>query len=51
MNDNLISVVIPAYNEEKYISRCLDSLIEQNHPSTEVIVVNNLSSDKTFEIA
>src|SRR3989344_4823515 len=43
-----ISVVIPAYNEEKYISRCLDSLVAQKtHYEFEVIVVDNNSSDRT----
>lgn len=47
-----ISVVIPAYNEEESISRCLLSLAHLNYPSDlyEVIVVNNNSSDKTGEI-
>lgn len=49
----LISVVVPAYNEEKNIGRCLASLKKQNFPqeSYEIIVVNNVSTDKTGEIA
>ena len=48
----MISIVIPAYNEEKSIANCLDALVTQktNIPF-EVIVVNNRSSDKTREIA
>jgi glycosyltransferase involved in cell wall biosynthesis len=48
-----ISVVIPAHNEQKYISECLKSLISQDYPknSYEIIVVDNNSSDKTQEIA
>ncbi len=47
-----ISVVVPAYNEEKLISRCLASLMQQDikYPF-EVIVVNNNSQDRTEEIA
>jgi len=46
-----ISVVIPAYNEEKYIDSCLDSLFKQTEPADEIIVVNNNSTDKTVAIA
>lgn len=48
-----ISVVIPAYNEEKYLPRCLTSLDGQTYPRQrfEVIVVDNASTDRTAEIA
>lgn len=48
-----VSVVIPAYNEEILIQRCLHSLINQNYPRQkyEIIVVDNASSDKTGKIA
>lgn len=49
----LISVVIPAYNEENYLTPCLKALKEQEYPKEkfEVIVVDNGSGDKTSEIA
>ncbi|MCH7541578.1 glycosyltransferase [Patescibacteria group bacterium] len=49
----LISVVIPAYNEEKYLPDCLESLDNQTLPREkyEVIVVDNNSTDKTAEVA
>jgi glycosyltransferase involved in cell wall biosynthesis len=44
----MISVVIPAYNEEKAIAGCLDSLVAQKtRQDFEVIIVNNNSTDKT----
>lgn len=49
-----ISFVIPAYNEEAYIGQCLESVlkeIEIGDGDTEIIVVNNASTDKTKEIA
>jgi len=46
-----VSVVIPAYNEEKYIKKCLASVTNQIVPADEVIVVNNNSIDKTVAIA
>jgi glycosyltransferase involved in cell wall biosynthesis len=49
----LVSVVVPAYNEEKYIGKCLDALRRQEHAGFdyEVIVVDNNSSDRTAEMA
>jgi len=50
MND-LISVIIPAYNAEKYLDDCLKSITSQTHQNIEVIVVNDGSKDATGEIA
>jgi glycosyltransferase involved in cell wall biosynthesis len=49
----LVSVVVPAYNEEKYIGKCMDALIRQEHPGfdVEIIVVDNNSADRTGDIA
>lgn len=46
-----VSVIIPAYNEEKFIKKCLTSVINQTVPADEIIVVNNNSTDKTKAIA
>jgi glycosyltransferase involved in cell wall biosynthesis len=49
-----LSIVIPAYNEEAYLGRCLESVLAQTKKSKEdieIIVVNNASSDSTKEIA
>ncbi|OGK16252.1 hypothetical protein A2774_04680 [Candidatus Roizmanbacteria bacterium RIFCSPHIGHO2_01_FULL_39_12c] len=45
-----ISVVIPAFNEEKYIAACLTRLFDQIEKPDEVIVIDNFSTDKTSEI-
>ncbi len=45
-----ISVVIPVYNEEKYIKNCLDSLMKQEEKPDEIIVVDNNCTDKTVSI-
>ena len=50
METILISVIVPAYNIEAYISRCLDSLIQQTYPNLEIIVVDDGSVDRTGEI-
>ena len=46
-----ISVVIPAYNEEKYLAKALEALKNQSFTPLEVIVVNNNSTDRTVQIA
>jgi len=47
----LISVVIPAFNEEKFLPSCLESLKNQDFKGFEIIVVDNNSTDKTAEMA
>lgn len=46
----LISVITPTYNSEKYISKCLKSLFDQDFKNFEHIVVDSLSIDRTLEI-
>jgi glycosyltransferase involved in cell wall biosynthesis len=46
-----LSVVIPTYNEETYIGKCLDAIAAQTEMPDEVIIVDNNSIDKTVEIA
>lgn len=46
-----ISVIVPAYNEEKYIEPTLQSVVQQNHSGLELIVVPNGCTDKTAEVA
>jgi len=45
-----VSVILPARNEEKYIARCLDTLLAQQYPDFEVIAINDCSTDRTGEI-
>lgn len=47
----LVSVVIPAFNEEKFIERTLNSLMNQDFKDFELIVVDNNSQDRTAQIA
>lgn len=46
----LISVIIPAYNCEKLITRCIDSLIQQTYKDIEIIVVDDGSTDSTYSV-
>ncbi len=45
-----ISIVIPIYNTEKYISKCLDSILLQTYSSFEIICINDGSTDNSIEI-
>jgi len=51
MKGDKVSIIIPAYNEEKCIGDTLKALRKQNYSPMEVIVVVNGSNDNTFEIA
>jgi glycosyltransferase involved in cell wall biosynthesis len=48
---DVISVVVPALNEEEYIAPCLESLVSQSYDDYELIVVDGGSSDRTVELA
>lgn len=48
--DDLISVIVPAYNIEKHIERCLESICRQTYKHLEIIVVNDGSTDTTGSV-
>lgn len=50
MEKDLISVILPIYNVEKYLSRCLDSVIGQTHKNIEIILVDDGSTDNSYKI-
>lgn len=51
MNENLVSVIIPCYNQAKFLSIAIDSVLKQSYINWECIIVNDGSQDNTEEIA
>lgn len=50
MNEEKISVIVPAHNVEKYLETCLDSILNQEYKNLEIILIDNASTDRTGEI-
>ena len=50
MNNNLISVIVPVYNLENYIERCLKSIQNQTYSNIEIIVVDDGSIDNSWNV-
>lgn len=47
---DLISIIVPVYNVEKYLARCIDSIINQTYKNFEIILVDDGSKDKSNQI-
>ena len=48
---NTISVIVPIYNAEKYLAKCIESLIHQLHTALQIILINDGSTDQSMAIA
>lgn len=46
---SIVSIVIPVYNADKYIDRCLESILNQTYPSLEVILIDDGSTDSSWD--
>ena len=50
MKSPKVSVIVPVYNVEKYLDKCLDSLVKQTLEEIEIIIVNDGSPDESQKI-
>jgi len=50
MENIKFSIIIPAYNSEKFIGECLNSILSQTYKNVEIIVVNDCSTDNTLKV-
>ena len=46
----LVSIIVPVYNVENYVERCLLSLLNQTYKNLEILIVNDCSTDSSLEI-
>ena len=46
----LFSVIIPVYNTEKYLNKCIKSVIDQKHNKTEIILIEDCSTDSSLKV-
>jgi len=50
-HEPFVSIITPAYNSQRYLHECIESVVNQTYQNWEYVVVNNCSTDNTYEIA
>ena len=46
----LVSIIVPVYNVESWLNKCIDSLLEQSYKNIEILLINDGSTDKSGDI-
>ena len=49
-SEDLISIIVPVYNVEKYLRKCIDSIVNQTYKNLEIILVDDGSTDDSGKI-
>ena len=49
-NATLVSIIIPVYNVEKYLNKCIKSILNQTYSNLEIIIINDGSTDNSLDI-
>lgn len=47
---NKVSIIIPVYNSEKYLRKCVESILNQSYKNLEIIIIDDGSKDKSYEL-
>ena len=47
----IVSIVIPAYNIEEYLGKCITSILNQSYKNIQILIINDGSKDQTLKIA
>lgn len=50
MTEDLITVIIPVYNSEKFFGKCIESVINQSYQNIEIIIINDCSTDQSEKV-
>ena len=50
MNNKLVSIIVPVYNSQEYLGRCIESLIHQIYEKIEILIINDGSTDSSLDI-
>lgn len=48
--DEVVSIIIPVYNGEKYVEKCVKSIQANTYPNLEIIMINDGSTDNSLEV-
>ena len=48
--DDLISVIVPVYNVEEYLDRCIESIVNQTYKNLEILLIDDGSTDNSYNI-
>ena len=49
-NKSLISIIVPVYNVEKYVKKCILSLVRQTYKNIEILIIDDGTKDKSIDI-